>query len=92
MFLHLDGLEHGEHCVISDNIINTEKDLFITVSNSLSMNRKIVFSNNEIYGQNDFESHINLDHLQGILVVENNKISKSNISILKCSELLMKQN
>lgn len=92
VFLNVDGLDHGDECQISGNTIHVENEVILTISNSLSMNRKIEFSNNDIHGNGDSRTLLKFDHLQGLIILENNKLIRSKIMVLKCSELLLKKN
>ena len=91
-FILVDGLEHGDHFSISNNTILAEREIYITVSNSLSINRRVLITNNEIRCNKDIKSKITLDHLQGLLVLENNQLQTSHLLMSRCSEVVLKEN
>ncbi|MBI9010783.1 MAG: hypothetical protein JEZ08_01020 [Clostridiales bacterium] len=91
-FILVDGLEHGDYFSLSNNTILAERELYITVSNSLSINRKILITNNEIRCSKDIKSKITLDHLQGLLVLEGNQLQTGHLFMSKCSELVLREN
>jgi len=91
-FILVDGLEHGDQFSISNNTILAEREIYIVVSNSLSINRKILITNNEIHCNKDIRSRLTLDHLQGLLVLEGNQLQTGHLLLSKCSELVLKKN
>ena len=62
----IDGLEHGELFSISGNTILAGRALTIKISNSLSINRKINLSHNQVHCNKDVVATIELDHYKAV--------------------------
>lgn len=83
-----DSLEHGNEFSIKNNNLQISDDTLITISNSLSVKRDIQVTGNKI--NQESQSQIDLSHLQGRVLVEDNNFRYLKAS--QCHDVMIKNN